>query len=178
MHSAPFQLKRAYHSTLAHLRRFAKPYGLTPARYDLLQLVGSGLMRQSAIHKALGVTRATISRMLISLEKLGLVKRYRPYTKRRRLARRGFLVQLTREARRLQRLVRASIITPWFQLAFECYFLAHGSLADVAFLEVDTLIFRLAELAKHFGDTSQHIYPVEDPDTAIDPSLPLEEQFP
>ena len=173
MHIAPFSLKRAHQSTLRYLRRFAKHYDLTPARYDLLNLVGDGLMPQCEIHKGLGVTRATTSRMLIALEKLGLIQRGRPYINRRRQNRRNFLVSLTREGMRRVRAVRDSIVAPWFQLAFEHYYVAHGWTREAAFFEVDQLICSVDGIAKHFGDTAENIYPCEEPDGGPYPRLPV-----
>jgi DNA-binding MarR family transcriptional regulator len=176
MHAVPFKLKRAYQSTLSVLRRFAKPYGLTPARYDLLRFVANRSVRQSAIHKALGVTRATTSRMLISLERLRLIRREHGIRSRRKRTfrdRRALVVELTDEGRRLVRAVRNSIIAPWFQLVFESYFQTRGATPFGAFLQCDTLIFTLYGIAKDFGDTAEHIYPIEDPDSGPDPYLPL-----
>ncbi len=170
MHIIPFRLKRAWHSTLSHLRRLAKPFGLTPARFDLLRLLTDRYMLQSAIHKALGVTRATTSRMLISLEKLGLIYRNRPYRTRKHLNRRNYLVHLTDEARQRLRDVRVSLVAPWIQLAFECFFLEQGSGPIRAFWQVDALTAQLLAIARHFGDTSDHNYPIEG-DPEPDPEL-------
>ena len=102
MYLVPFDLKRAYLSSLSHLHRVTKPHELTPARFELLDLLGDGAMLQSAIHRALGVTRATTCRMLVSLYELGLVSRRHPPGKR------NYLVQLTAEGRKRLRAVRAS----------------------------------------------------------------------
>jgi len=55
---------------------------MTPARFDLVRVLvrdaafnGKVGQFQSALWKALGVSRATVSRMLGALEKLGLVRR-------------------------------------------------------------------------------------------------------
>ena len=197
MHILPFRLKRAWQSTLSHLRRLAKPFGLTPARYDLLHLLTSRYMLQSAIHKALGVTKSTTSRMLISLEKLGFIYRNRTYCtrkRRRHLNRRNYVVNLTDEGRRRLRAVRVSVIAPWIVLAFECFFLAQGSGPIRAFWQVDKLTHRLLGIAQHFGDKSHHNYRMErdpepDPDLLdfvfdwyedADPGdiIPLEDQEP
>jgi DNA-binding MarR family transcriptional regulator len=60
--------------------------GLTAARYDLLYALmkrRSGIA-QCKLQRKLGVSRATVSRMLGSLEKLGLVERRRDDVDRRR----------------------------------------------------------------------------------------------
>jgi DNA-binding MarR family transcriptional regulator len=77
MHILYFGLKRAFHGSLRVTRRALATLGLTPARFDMLYIVakeGSSLL-QRELQRALGVTAATVSRMLTSLEKLGLVER-------------------------------------------------------------------------------------------------------
>jgi DNA-binding MarR family transcriptional regulator len=90
MHVVFFGLKRAYHGTLRVTREPLRDVGLTPARFDLLYAVKAcrGGVLQSVLRKILGVCRATVSKMLISLEELGLVRRtvYR-HDRRQRLVR-------------------------------------------------------------------------------------------
>jgi len=77
MHVVFFGLKRAFHGTLRVTRRALATLGLTPARFDMLYIVakeGSSLL-QRELQRALGVTAATVSKMLTSLEELGLVER-------------------------------------------------------------------------------------------------------
>ncbi len=77
MHRIFFGLKRAHHGTLRVTRKVLAAMGLTAARFDLLYAVKKQRrgMIQSALRKVLGVSRATVSRMLASLEELGLVRR-------------------------------------------------------------------------------------------------------
>jgi DNA-binding MarR family transcriptional regulator len=86
MHSLLFSLKRAQHSTLRISRPLLAKLGLTAARLDLLHALKdrrkSGLL-QSHVQRVLGVTRATVSRMLGSLEELGLVRREKEPADRR-----------------------------------------------------------------------------------------------
>jgi DNA-binding MarR family transcriptional regulator len=72
-----FSLKRAYYSTLRFTRRALARLGLTAARFDLLYILqkSDGFMLQSELQRALGVARPTVSRMLASLQELGLIKR-------------------------------------------------------------------------------------------------------
>jgi DNA-binding MarR family transcriptional regulator len=90
MHVVFFGLKRAYHGTLRITRKPLRDVGLTAARFDLLYAVKEcpGGVLQSALRRILGVCRATVSKMLISLEQRGLVKRtvYK-YDRRQRLVR-------------------------------------------------------------------------------------------
>jgi DNA-binding MarR family transcriptional regulator len=79
MHAVFFGLKRAHHSVLRVTRSALTQMGLTAARFDLLYAVGVRRryrgMRQRTLQRVLGVGRTTVSRMLASLEQLGLVKR-------------------------------------------------------------------------------------------------------
>jgi DNA-binding MarR family transcriptional regulator len=77
MNSRFFALKRAWQSTMRFCRFVLRGMGLTTARYDMLcalKLSKHG-MSQKLLRKILGVTRATVSKMLRSLEKLGFVRR-------------------------------------------------------------------------------------------------------
>jgi DNA-binding MarR family transcriptional regulator len=106
MHALFFGTKRAFHATLRILRKPMKTFGLTPARFDLLFiLTGSGsdlhYVYQSTLRKELGVTAPTVSRMVKSLQALGLVRSERhPGDRRQRI------VQLTKAG--LER-IRAAI---------------------------------------------------------------------
>jgi DNA-binding MarR family transcriptional regulator len=86
-----FGLKRAFHGTLRITRRLLARLGLTAARFDLLYALPRrrselrNAMRQSHLRRKLGVSRPTVSRMLASLEELGLVRRERdPLDRRQR----------------------------------------------------------------------------------------------
>ena len=75
-----FGLKRAYHGTLRVARSTLSRIGLTAARFDLLYAVGersAKRMLQSTLRRVLGVSAPTVSRMLASLEELGLIRRRR-----------------------------------------------------------------------------------------------------
>jgi DNA-binding MarR family transcriptional regulator len=76
MHRVFFGLKRAHHGVLRIMRPTLAAMGLTAARFDLLYAVREreGL-RQIQLCRALGVSGPTVSRMLASLEELGLVER-------------------------------------------------------------------------------------------------------
>jgi DNA-binding MarR family transcriptional regulator len=77
MHAIFFGLKRAHHGTLRLTRNVLAALGLTAARFDLLYAVKRSTDRivQSTLRTVLGVSRATVSRMLSSLEELGLIRR-------------------------------------------------------------------------------------------------------
>jgi DNA-binding MarR family transcriptional regulator len=88
MHAIFFGLKRAHHGTLRVTRDVLARMGLTAARFDMLYAIKqrSRAMLQSALGRILGVCRATVSRMLKSLEELGLVLRKDdPHDRRQRV---------------------------------------------------------------------------------------------
>ncbi len=91
-----FTIKRAYYATLRLTRRALRAMGLTAARFDVLDALyrlGTGCAHfQSDLRRGLGVARATISEMMRSLEKIGLVTRRRDG--------REVVVALTPEGRR------------------------------------------------------------------------------
>jgi DNA-binding MarR family transcriptional regulator len=86
-----FGLKRAFQGMLRIGRAEFKSRGLTAARFDLLfALTDEGkpldtFVFQSTLWRVLGVTRATVSRMAISLEELGLIRRVRSEEDKRQL---------------------------------------------------------------------------------------------
>jgi DNA-binding MarR family transcriptional regulator len=79
MHPLFFGLKRVHHRVLAASRDLLAGVGLTPARFDLLRVVDAhrGGVAQAKVIILLGVSAATVSRMITSLEQLGLLLRER-----------------------------------------------------------------------------------------------------
>ena len=80
MNAIFFGLKRAFHGTQRVSRSALAACGLTAARFDLLYCLyqrDRGAAAQRTLTRRLGVTRSTISRMLASLEALGVVTRTR-----------------------------------------------------------------------------------------------------
>ena len=117
MHCIFFGLKRAHHGTLRITRKVLAAMGLTAARFDLLYAVKKvrGGMIQSALRKVLGVSRATVSRMLVSLEELGLVRRT-PYEGDRR---QKFVALTSKGWWRISRAYRHFTRSGWAQLAID-----------------------------------------------------------
>lgn len=117
MHAIFFGLKRAHHGTLRLARSALAALGLTAARFDLLYALkrSSGAVIQSALRKVLGVSRATVSRMLASVEELGLVRRTISAEDRRQK-----LVELTTKGRwRIAFAHRHLTRSGWAQLAVD-----------------------------------------------------------
>lgn len=118
MHAIFFGLKRAHHGTLRITRCVLSKMGLTAARFDMLYALKSGPKSgklQSALRRSLGVSRATVSRMLASLEDLGLVSRTVDMHDRRKR-----LVKLTTLGRwRISYAHRNITACGWAQLAVD-----------------------------------------------------------
>ena len=89
-----FGTKRAFHAILRVTRKPLASFGLTAARYDMLYAICGGdlgpdepdcILEQSELPQELGVHKSVVSRMLRSLEQLGLVSRERCECDRRRV---------------------------------------------------------------------------------------------
>ncbi len=82
MDAVMFSLKRAFHKSIEAGCVLTDPFGLTPARFDLLHaLVGvdrdQTTTRQCWLRRKLGVSAPTVSKMITALEQLELVVRLR-----------------------------------------------------------------------------------------------------
>jgi len=87
VHEVMFRLKRAHLRAVEFAKPLAGAFGLTPARFDVLYAIrtaGTPYVSQRHIRDALGLSAATISKMLVRMEKRGLVTRGRSFTDRRR----------------------------------------------------------------------------------------------
>ena len=104
-----FGVKRAHLAVNAWALGKLKEFGVTPARFDLMRLIYDRNFQwvQSHLRAHLGVARATISRMLRSLEKLGWIERKpNPWDRRTRDC------VLTYEGRRIVASVMSALIWP------------------------------------------------------------------
>ena len=103
-----YGLKRAYWGSLGTTRKRLKQMGLTAARFDLLYVLrkNRGPLAQRLIHPILGVTHPVVSRMLKSLELLGLTTR-----EERSSDRRQWMISLTPKGRALIRQAILEFIT-------------------------------------------------------------------
>ena len=104
-----FGVKRAHLATNCWALAKLKEFGVTRARFDLMRLIYERNFRfaQSLLRRRLGVARATISRMLRSLEKLGWITReVNPWDRRTRDC------LLTYEGRRIVASVMSALVWP------------------------------------------------------------------
>ena len=104
-----FGVKRAHLAVNRWALLRLREFGVTPARFDLMRMIyeRNFLRVQSELRRRLGVARATISRMLRSLEKLGWITREpNPFDRRTRDC------VLTYEGRRIVASVMSALIWP------------------------------------------------------------------
>ena len=166
MHALMFQLKRAHLRAVAGARAMAEKTGLTPARHDVMRAIiafgnGEGDEYQKRIWKALGLSRATISKMVRRLVELGLLSRRRAPRDRR-----TFLVRLTRQG--MKRWRRAFVLT-WRKRPFQRRFeRAFGERSWAAHHALTNFIFDVQRTARHLGDSSWPLYLLKVPDDPMD----------
>jgi DNA-binding MarR family transcriptional regulator len=162
MHAIFFGMKRAHHGTLRITRDVLARMGLTAARFDMLYAIKTHKhgMLQSALRRSLGVCRATVSRMLASLEELKLVTR-KPYPHDRRQR----FVELTTLGRwRIAFAHRHITRSGWAQLAVDSALACEGS--EYRWYEPDectaaTSLFEklLGRIRRAFFDRAKLDYP-------------------
>jgi DNA-binding MarR family transcriptional regulator len=173
-----FGLKRAFHGTLRVTRSLLVRLGLTAARFDMLYVLAQrrqagSAMLQSKLRRELGVSRPTVSRMLASLEELGLVHRERDQRDRRQVS-----VSLTRLGRKtIQRAKGIFIRTGLIQLVLDTA-LGADATGNLWYDEMHCLTARekldglLGNVRREYGDFAKLLYPSwhpEDWDPAWDP---------
>jgi DNA-binding MarR family transcriptional regulator len=132
MNTIYFGAKRVFHGFLRITREPFESSGLTAARFDLMMAVhkkepvrrGMRRVYQSGLWRALGVTPSVVSRMLQSLEGLGLVRRQVPEDGDRR-QREVFLTD-----KGLQCLREAYRVTVRWVLRFVIEVIGYGSRRD------------------------------------------------
>ena len=162
MHRLFFTLKRAFHGTLRITRDPLQRMGLTAARFDLLFAVKEyrGAIEQCRLRRLLGVSRTTVSRMLTSLEELGLVTREVCEADRRTR-----IVKLTTRGRwRIAIAHRELVRSGWVQLAIDSALGAEGqryAWYDAAACDEATELLEelLRAFRKAYGDQAALCYP-------------------
>lgn len=104
-----FSLKRAHQASLKFSRAALAPFGLTPARFDMMCAVDKlGVLCQSDLARMLGVSAPTVSRMVKALVSLELVEKGWGYDYRVRS------VNLTDKGMRLLKRVFREVVGPGF----------------------------------------------------------------
>jgi DNA-binding MarR family transcriptional regulator len=160
MNAIFFGCKRAFHGCMHVARQVLRGLGLTPARFDMLTAIGVGSSyscTQRALRAALGVSAPTVSRMLRSLEDLGLVMRRKEDYRDRRQVR----VRLTELGLKCMRKAQRLVVgTGAIQLAVDCALTEnrpHDENACFAQMDLtETMLFRIR---RAFGDFATLAYP-------------------
>jgi DNA-binding MarR family transcriptional regulator len=166
MNAIAFGTKRAFHAFLRFGRKHLARVGLTAARFDLMYAVNGDPRRresygsyQKELPARLGVTAGVVSRMLRSLEELGLVTREPPVGDRRQRHVKLTVAGLTclRDAwSLLVRLVRRFV---WEAICFG----KHDD-PEQRFMRMAELESYLHALRRDFGDTATLYYRWGHPD--------------
>jgi DNA-binding MarR family transcriptional regulator len=173
MHSINFQIKRAHLRILAFGRAALEKLGtrseMTPARFDLLYAIrqrnislqaagkaaasdhrGAGL-KQNELTRVLGLSRQTVSKMLLRLEEMGWVARARANGDRRTRDVRLTALGLQKTWYAMRRIFRGRI----FLSAYEKHF-ASGSAHVLARISAVWKI--IDSIACYFADASSLTY--------------------
>ena len=154
-----FGLKRAFQCSIRVTRPLVAAFGLTAARFDMLHAIkgSSGLsVLQKTLQRTLGVSAPTVSRMLGSLEKLGLISRARPWWDTRQR-----LVTLTVAGRTCIRqafrsLVRRRVVRAAFDTVLTAGFSHEPGARFTETCNAESVCDRIR---RGFGDTSTLGYP-------------------
>jgi DNA-binding MarR family transcriptional regulator len=173
MNAIFFGLKRAFHGTLRVTRSMLARLGLTAARFDLLYALPrkrdsrSGML-QSKLRAQLGVSRPTVSRMLASLEELGIVHRQRDVRDRRQVC-----VSLTRRGHALIRRAKGIFIrSGLIQLVLDTA-LGADATGNLWYDEMHCLVARetldglLGRVRREYGDFAKLHYPSWHPEDSL-----------
>jgi DNA-binding MarR family transcriptional regulator len=155
MHAILFGMKRAFQRSLAVTRGPFARIRLTPARFDMLYAIDRGTTLQSDLRRQLGVTAPTVSRMLKSLEKLGILRRHRPEHDTRQRC-----IELTPEGKKDIRYARdLAIDSGAAQLVVDTLVAGSRWYRQSAFLAVCSLESLIRQVRYNAGDTATLFYP-------------------
>jgi DNA-binding MarR family transcriptional regulator len=169
MHAIVFGTKRAFHGALRVVRKPLHSMGLTAARFDLMSALAChdeidrkyGLpLLQSTLRRALGVSASVVSRMLQSLEALGLIVRERPEFGDRRQRE----VSLTERGLACIREARRALLRAVGRLVCTAICFGKHRDRDQRFIHLATLESYLSALRNEFGDRATLYYPWGHPD--------------
>jgi DNA-binding MarR family transcriptional regulator len=164
MNAIFFASKRAFHGVLRVTRRPLKSLGLTAARFDLLYALMRGRREdlavtctlQSNLRRTLGVSASVVSRMLQSLERLGLVSRERPVYG---CDRRQRLVTLTAAGLECIAAAHKMLVRAAKRIVYEAICLGKHRDAGARFAHMAQLESYLRAMRTHYGDTASLLYP-------------------
>jgi DNA-binding MarR family transcriptional regulator len=157
MNAILFGLKRAFQASIRFTRPMVAQFGLTAARFDMLYAIKQSSkcgMKQSDLRRTLGVTAPTVSRMLRSLEKLGLVLGARS---RHGDARERFIYLTIAGLACIRRAIRFILRRRKVRIAFDIA-LTTGLPRTMELVETDNADSVCNRIRKGFGDTATLYY--------------------
>ena len=169
MHAIFFGMKRAFHGALRVTRRPLRTLGLTAARFDMMHALlqhdskkqsWGKPMRQSELRRKLGVTASVVSRMLQSLEALGLVTRRRPQWGDRRQRE----LSLTERGRACIRDAEQTLLRAAGRLVVEAICFGQHRDPGRRLVHLDTLEGYLFAMRRQYRDRASLRYPWAHPD--------------
>jgi DNA-binding MarR family transcriptional regulator len=167
MHAVFNEMKRAYWRSHAMLAPVAKRHGLTPARYDMLFAIATSAGRvilSRDLRRACGTTPGVVSRMLRSLEELGLVR-----CDRKDRFKGSFFVEITEKG--LARLIAAmsEVDAGGVELAMESVVVEDWMNPDLRVLDMKELGTWLRRVRVRRGDRGRLDYARPIAETLADP---------
>jgi len=162
MHPVSFAFKRGHiRATVAH-RDFLRPFEITPARFDALYIVRwhGGSCYQSDIWQELDLHPSTISKMLKSMEQLGLIVRERQIGQL--IDCRQVTVMLTRKGfdtvvKVIKAFLRADELRAFY-----------NRMHERGVEHIKELVAGVRNIAGWLRDLAKHPYSAERPDVAAD----------
>jgi DNA-binding MarR family transcriptional regulator len=161
MHFTYFSVKRLFLSAMHKVQiPMLHRVGLTPARFDILYMLHerpeetNGLTRQDDIWKALGLSRATICKMMKLLEGLGFLTRSRSTRKRiyvsltklgRAIMRHALKILRLRRRGPVERTTHSIFVKKWWS-------------APACLQELETFQLYIDGFLRKLSDTATHYY--------------------
>lgn len=165
MNAISFGTKRAFHGFLRVTRKPLAALGLTAARFDLMFVLRkhrspeSRQVTQRELRAYLGVSAPVVSRMLRSLEKLGLVTRERaPYDRRQ------LVVSLTDLGRSRIHTAARWMLRGMQRIVLHAICFGKDADPEQRFIHMDCLETYLRVLRDHCGDRARLYYAWGHPD--------------
>jgi len=165
MNAISFGTKRAFHGFLRVTRKPLASLGLTAARFDLMFVLRQNLrpsprpVAQRTLRDYLGVSAPVVSRMLRSLEELGLVTR-----SRRAWDRRQRWVSLTELGKARIHTAARWMLRGVQRIVLHAICFGRHDDPETRFWAMDSLETYLRALRDDCGDTARLYYPWGHPD--------------
>jgi DNA-binding MarR family transcriptional regulator len=162
-------MKRGYLRGVSFARKLLEPYGLTPARFDVLFTLRKAWKHQSAICKELGLHPSTVSKLM---KKIDDVLVYRHYDEENR---REVIVRLSSAGRRILEAVALALVDNGALDAYMGWVVAgpnrHQAKRSVAVLNFEEALLRVR---RALLDSARllYVFDPEEHDDRVPPDWP------